>query len=44
MYKITTNDGESQVPEITQSLDEVARQGARQIILAALELEVDQYV
>ncbi len=44
MYKITTNDVEGQVPEITQSLDELARQGARRMILAALELEVEQYV
>ncbi len=44
MYKITTNDEEGQVPEIMQSLDELAREGARQMILAALELEVEQYV
>ena len=44
MYKITTDDEEGQVPEITQSLDELARQGARRMILAALDLEVEQYV
>ena len=44
MYKITTNDEEGQVSETTQSLDELARQGARRMILAALELEVEQYV
>jgi len=44
MYKIITNDEEGQVPEITQSLDELARQGARRMIVAALELEVEQYV
>ncbi len=44
MYKIATNNEEGQVPEITQSLDELARQGARRMILAALELEVEQYV
>ena len=44
MYKITTNDEEGQVPEITQSLDELAREGARRMILAALDLEVEHYV
>jgi putative transposase len=44
VHKITTNDEEGQVPEIRQSLDEVAREGARRMILAALELEVEQYV
>ena len=44
MYKITTNDEEGQVPRITQSLDELASEGARRMILAALELEVEQYV
>ena len=44
MYKITTDDTEGKVPEITQSLDELAREGARRMILAALELEVEQYV
>ncbi len=44
MYKITTDDTEGKVPEITQSLDELARKGARRMILAALELEVEQYV
>jgi len=42
MFKLTTNDIEA--PEITQSLDELAREGARRMIVAALELEVDQYV
>ncbi len=44
MFKLTTNDTEEQTPEIEQSLDELARQGARRMILAALELEVEQYV
>jgi len=44
MYKITTDDTEGKVPEIAQSLDELAREGARRMILAALELEVEQYV
>lgn len=42
MFKLTTNDAEA--PEIAQSLDELARQGARRMIAAALELEVEQYV
>lgn len=44
MLKVTTDDIESKSREITESLDELARQGARRMILAALELEVDQYV
>lgn len=44
MFKLTTDDIEGKAPEITGSLDELARQGARRMILAALELEVEQYV
>jgi len=44
MIKITTDDKEGQAPEITQSLDELAREGARRMIAAALELEVEEYV
>jgi transposase-like protein len=44
MFKLITNDTEGQTPEIEQSLDELAREGARRMILAALELEVEQYV
>ena len=44
MHKGTTNEPPGQIPEITQSLDELAREGARRMILAALELEVEQYV
>jgi len=44
MLKVTTDDIESKSPEITESLDELARQGARRMTLAALELEADQYV
>ena len=44
MYKITTNDEEGQVPEVTQSLAELAREGARRMILATLEVKVEQYV
>jgi len=41
MYKNTTNDEESQVLEITRSLDVLAREGARRMILVALELAVE---
>jgi len=44
MYKLTTDAGEGQTPEITQMLDELAREGARRMIAAALEAEVEQYV
>ena len=44
MVKLTTNDGKGKAPEIIQTLDELARKGARRMILAALELEVKQYV
>jgi len=44
MFKLTTNDAEGQTPEITQSLDELAREGARRMIAAALDAEVEQYV
>jgi transposase-like protein len=44
MVKLTTDEIEGKAPEITDSLDELARQGARRMIVAALELEVEQYV
>jgi len=44
MFKLTTSDAEEQGPEITESLDELAREGARRMIAAALEVEVEQYV
>jgi transposase-like protein len=44
MDKSTTIKNREQIPELTQSLDELAREGARRMILAALELEVAQYV
>jgi putative transposase len=44
MLKVTTDVIEREAPEITQSLDELAREGARRMILAALELEVDQHI
>jgi len=44
MDKGTTNEHREPIPEVRQSLDELAREGARRMIHAALELEVDQYV
>jgi transposase-like protein len=44
MFKLTTDDAEGQTPEIAQTLDELAREGARRMIAAALEAEVAQYV
>ena len=44
MIKLTTNDAEGQTPEIAQTLDELAREGACRMIAAALEAEVAQYV
>ncbi len=44
MYKVTTDAAEGQTPEITQTLDELAREGACRVIAAALEAEVEQYV
>ena len=44
MLKIITNDAEGQAQEVTQCLDELAREGARRMIAAALELEVERYV
>jgi len=44
MDKGTTNELSGQIAQVTQSLDELAREGARRMILAALELEVEQYI
>jgi transposase-like protein len=44
MYKYITDVGDGPAPEILQSLDELAREGARRMIAAALELEVDAYL
>jgi transposase-like protein len=44
MFKLTTDGAEGQTPEITQTLDELVREGARRMIAAALEVEVEQYV
>ena len=42
--ELITEDGTATTPELTESLDELAREGARRMIVAALELEVDEYV
>jgi len=44
VLKFTTNDAEGTVPEISQTLDELAREGARRMIAVALRLEADEYV
>ena len=44
MDKGTTNELSGQIAQVTQSLDELAREGARRMILPALELEVEQYI
>jgi len=44
MIELTTNGPEGQTPEIEQTLDELAREGARRMIAAALEVEVEHYV
>jgi len=44
MFKITTNDTNGKNPEISQSLDDLAKEGARRMIAAALELEVEEYL
>jgi putative transposase len=44
MDKGTTNECREQIAEVRQSLDELAREGARRMIHAALELEVEQYI
>ena len=44
MYKLITDDTEGQTPEVKETLDDLAREGARRMIAAALEVEVEQYV
>lgn len=44
MYELITNDAEGTAPEVTQSLDELAREGARRMIAKALKLEVDEHI
>ena len=44
MLEITTDEQRSTAPEVMQSLDELAREGARRMIAAALSLEADEYI
>ncbi len=44
MLELITNESEMTAPEVTQSLDELAREGARRMIAAALETEVEEYL
>jgi len=44
MDKGTTDEFSGQIAQVTQSLDELAREGARRMILVALEVEVEQYI
>jgi transposase-like protein len=44
MDKGTTNDSQGQIPQVVRALDELAREGARRMIGAALELEVEEYI
>jgi len=44
MFKYITDATDCTAPEVTQTLDELAREGARRMIAAALELEVVEYV
>jgi putative transposase len=44
MLELITNDLEGKIPEVAQTLDDLARDGARRMIAAALELEAEQYV
>ncbi len=44
MWELITNDTDKASPEIAQTLDELARMGARRMIAAALEAEVEDYL
>jgi len=44
MLKFTTDDGKGTAPEVSQTLDELAREGAQRMIAAALSIEVDEYL
>jgi len=44
MLQYTTDSAEGTAPEVKQTLDELAREGARRMLLAALDLEVAEYV
>jgi transposase-like protein len=44
MFELATNHAEEKAPEVTETLDELARVGARRMIAEALELEVEQHI
>jgi transposase-like protein len=44
MLELITNESEGTAHEVSQSLDELAREGARRMIAEALELEVEEYI
>jgi len=44
MLEYTTDESDGTAPEVRQTLDEVAREGARRMIEAALQLEVAEYI
>ena len=44
MVELITKDEEGTTAEVAQTLDELARAGARRMIGAALELEVEEYI
>ncbi len=44
MLELITNESEGTAPEVSQSLDELAREGARRMIAKALKLEVDEHI
>jgi len=44
MLEYITDASEGTAPEITQTLDELAREGARRLIMKALELEVEEHI
>ena len=44
MYQYTIDSTDGHAPEILQTLDELAREGARRMIAAALEAEVEEYL
>jgi len=44
MLELITNESEGTAPEVSKSLDELARDGARRMIAKALKLEVDEHI
>ena len=44
MLELITKDAEATAPEVTETLDKLARVEARRMIAEALQLEVDEHV